>query len=202
MQEREVTLSTETFRLFDPFIVLATQNPIEEDGTYPLPEAQLDRFLFKLLVDYPDEAEELRMLDTPALDRRDPLQDLQVVMLPADLVALREQIKDAIYVSEQIKQYIVAIARATRCPERVPGLQDLRGQIRLGASPRGGTMNLRKACRVRAFLDDRTYVLPDDVKALAPDVLRHRIILDMLAEREGVATDDVISLVLEKVEIP
>ena len=202
MQEREVTLGIETFSLFDPFIVLATQNPIEEEGTYPLPEAQLDRFLFKLMVDYPDADEELRMLDMPALDRRDPLQNLQVVTSPAELVTLREQIKEDVYVSDQIKRYIVAIARATRQPERIPGLQDLGGRVVLGASPRGGTMNLRKACRVAAFLQGRVHVLPDDVKAVAPDVLRHRIILDMRAEREGVTPDDIIAAILDKVEIP
>lgn len=202
MQEREVTIGTETFSLFDPFIVLATQNPIEEEGTYPLPEAQLDRFLFKLLVDYPEEAEELRLLDLPALDRRDPLQDMQAVIAPDAIVLLREHIKDSIYVNDQIKQYIVSIARATRHPERVPGLQDLGGRIRLGASPRGGTMNLRKASRVYAFMQGRSYVMPDDVKAVAPDVLRHRMILDLRAEREGLETDEVIRWILDKVEIP
>jgi MoxR-like ATPase len=142
MQEREVTLGTETFVLMDPFIVLATQNPIEEEGTYPLPEAQLDRFLFKLVVDYPEEEEELRLLDVPALDRRDPLRDVEAVTSPAQLVALREHIRDVVYVSEQIKQYIVRVVRATRQPERYAGLQDLRGALRLGVSPRGGTMNI------------------------------------------------------------
>jgi MoxR-like ATPase len=118
------------------------------------------------------------------------------------LVALREHIKETIHVSEQIKHYIVAITRATRQPERYPGLQDLRGTIRLGASPRGGTLNLRKACRVRAFLQGRTYVLPDDVKAVAPDILRHRLILELRAEREGIEPDEIISLILDKVEIP
>jgi MoxR-like ATPase len=202
MQEREVTIGTETFPLFDPFIVLATQNPIEEEGTYPLPEAQLDRFLFKLIVEYPDATDELRMLDMPALDRRDPLSDMRVVTSPEQLIALRDGIKDAIHVSEQIKRYIVAIARATRYPERVPGLQDLRDRIRLGASPRGGTMNLRKACRVHAWLQGRTYVMPDDVKAIAPDVLRHRLILDLRAEREGLRPEEVVKWILEKVEIP
>ncbi|ETX01641.1 MAG: hypothetical protein ETSY1_06670 [Candidatus Entotheonella factor] len=202
MQEREVTIGTQTFPLFDPFIVLATQNPIEEEGTYPLPEAQLDRFLFKLIVEYPDAVDELRMLDMPVLDRRDPLSDMQVVTSPEQLIALREDIKGTIHVSEQIKRYIVAIARATRYPERVAGLQDLRGRIRLGASPRGGTMNLRKACRVHAWMQGRTYVMPDDVKAIAPDVLRHRLILDLRAEREGLGPEEVVRWILEKVEIP
>lgn len=202
MQERQVTLGVETFSLYDPFIVLATQNPIEEEGTYPLPEAQLDRFLFKLLVDYPEEADERRMLDLPALDRRDPLQEVAVVTSPAHLVVLREHIRKGVYVSDQMKQYIVTLARATRQPERYPGLQDLRWHIRLGASPRGGTMNLRKASRVHAFLRGRTYVTPDDVKAIAPDVLRHRLRLDMRAEREGLNADDIIHHLLEKLEIP
>jgi MoxR-like ATPase len=202
MQEREVTIGMETYPLFDPFIVLATQNPIEEEGTYPLPEAQLDRFLFKLHVDYPDEDDELRMLDVAALDRRNPLQDMETVTTPEQLILLREAVRESIYVSEQLKQYIVRLVRATRHPEYVPGLQDLRLKIQLGASPRGGTMNLRKASRALAFLRGRTHVLPEDVKALAPDVLRHRIILNYRAEGEGLTTDQVIQWILEKVEIP
>jgi MoxR-like ATPase len=202
MQEREVTIGTETYLLNDPFIVLATQNPIEEEGTYPLPEAQLDRFLFKLHVDYPAEDDELQMLDVTALDRRNPLQDLETVTSPEQLVTLREAVKDSVYVSEQLKQYIVRLVRATRQPEHTPGLQDLRTKIRLGASPRGGTMNLRKACRALAFLRGRRHVLPEDVKTLAPDILRHRIILDYRAEGEGLTTDQVIQWILDKVEIP
>jgi MoxR-like ATPase len=202
MQEREVTLGMETYPLYDPFIVLATQNPIESEGTYPLPEAQLDRFLFKLLVDYPDEEAELLMLDMPTLDQRNPVQEVETVTSPAHLVALREYIKETVYVDETLKQYIVRLVRATRQPEQYPGLQDLRTKIRLGASPRGGTMNLRKACRVLAFLQGRTYVLPEDVKAVAPDVLRHRILLDYRAEGEGLVTEEVIRWILDKVEIP
>jgi MoxR-like ATPase len=202
MQEREVTLGTETHALNDPFIVLATQNPLEEEGTYPLPEAQLDRFLFKLMVEYPEEDDELRMLEVTALDQRNPLQDIETVASPAQLVALRESIKETVYVSEQLKQYIVRLVRATRHPEIYPGLQDLRMKIRLGASPRGGTINLRKACRVLAFLRGRTHVLPEDVKALAPDVLRHRIILDFRAEGDGLTTEEVIQWILDKVDIP
>ena len=202
MQEREVTIGTETYPLNDPFIVLATQNPIEEEGTYPLPEAQLDRFLFKLHVDYPTADDELHMLDVTALDRRNPLQDLETVTSPEQLVTLREAVKESIYVSEQLKQYIVRLVRATRQPEDYAGLQYLRAKIRLGASPRGGTMNLRKACRVLAFLRGRSHVLPEDVKTLAPEVLRHRIILDYRAEGEGLTTDQVIQWILDKVEIP
>ncbi|RMF84987.1 MAG: MoxR family ATPase [Nitrospinota bacterium] len=202
MQEREVTIGTETFALNDPFIVLATQNPIEQEGTYPLPEAQLDRFLFKLLVDYPEEAEELKILDLPSLDRRNPLQDLQVVTSPEQLIRMREEIKETVYVDDQIKQYIVRIVRATRHPEQYNGLQDLRTKIRLGASPRGGTMNLRRAARVQAFFQGRDYVLPEDVKAVAYDVLRHRILLDFRAESEGLTPEEVIQQILGKVEIP
>jgi MoxR-like ATPase len=202
MQEREVTLGADTYALNDPFIVLATQNPLEEEGTYPLPEAQLDRFLFKLLVEYPDPDDELRMLDLPALDKRHPLQDIATVTSPAQLITLREAIKEQVYVSDRLKQYIVHLVRATRYPAHYPGLQDLRPHIRLGASPRGGTMNLRKACRVHAFLRGRTHVLPDDVKALAPDILRHRILLDYRATGDGLTTDEVIRWILDKVEIP
>ena len=202
MQEREVTLGVETHALNDPFIVLATQNPIEQEGTYPLPEAQLDRFLFKLLVDYPAEDDELHMLDIMALDQRNPLQGVKPVTTPEQLVALREHIKQTVYVSEQIKHYIVHLVRATRQPEAVPGLQDLHGKIRLGASPRGGTMNLRKASRVLAFLQGRSYVIPEDVKNLAPDILRHRIILDFRAQGSGLTPEAILHMILEKVEIP
>jgi MoxR-like ATPase len=202
MQEREVTLGTETFVLNDPFIVLATQNPLEEEGTYPLPEAQLDRFLFKLLVDYPEEEDELRLLDMPALDQRNPVHSVATVASPAQLVALREHIRSVVYVSEQIKQYIVRLVRATRQPELCAGLQDLGGLIRLGVSPRGGTINIRKACRVQAFLQGRTYVLPDDVKTVVPDIFRHRFVLDFRAEGAGVIPEEVIARLLDKVEIP
>ncbi len=202
MQEREVTIGLDTFALYDPFIVLATQNPIEEEGTYPLPEAQLDRFLFKLQVPYPTADDEMHMLELSALDRRHPLAELQTVCHPADLVRLREHIKDTVYVSEAVKHYLVQLVRATREPEHVPGLQDLRGLIRLGASPRGGTMNLRQASRALAFRRGRTYVLPDDVKTLAPDVLRHRLILDYRAQGAGVDVESVIQMLLDKVEIP
>jgi MoxR-like ATPase len=201
MQEREVTIGPETFPLNDPFIVLATQNPIEQEGTYPLPEAQLDRFLLKLMIEYPPEEDELRMLNLAPLDQRNPLQDIQVVTTPEELIVIREQIKKTVYISDQIKQYIVRLVRATRHPEAYGGLQDLRTKIRLGASPRG-TINLRKACRVRAFLQGRNYVLPEDVKAMAGDVLRHRILLDFRAEGAGLTTEEVITRILEKVEIP
>jgi MoxR-like ATPase len=202
MQEREVTLGTETFVLNDPFIVLATQNPLEEEGTYPLPEAQLDRFLFKLLVDYPEEEEELRLLDVPALDQRNPVHGVATVVSPPQLVALREHIRHTVYVSEQIKQYIVRLVRSTRHPELYAGLQDLRDCLRLGVSPRGGTMNVRKACRVQAFLQGRTYVLPDDVKAVVPDIFRHRLLLDFRAEATGIGVEEVMQRILDKVEIP
>jgi MoxR-like ATPase len=202
MQEREVTIGTTTFALNDPFIVLATQNPIEQEGTYPLPEAQLDRFLFKLLVEYPSEEEELRMLDLAALDQRSPLQDIQAVTTPAQLVAMREQIKETVYVSDQIKHYIVRLVRATRHPALYSGLQDLQSHLLLGASPRGGTMNLRKASRVRAFLHGRNFVLPEDVKAIASDVLRHRVLLHFRAEGRGLTVAEVINRILEKVDIP
>jgi MoxR-like ATPase len=202
MQEREVTIGPTTFSLNDPFIVLATQNPIEQEGTYPLPEAQLDRFLFKLIVEYPSAEEELRMLNLAALDQRNPLQDIQKVTTPEELVGIREQIKATVYVSEQLKHYIVRLVRATRHPELYNGLQDLQSAIQLGASPRGGTMNLRKAARVRAFLQGRNYVLPEDVKAIAGDVLCHRVLLHFRAEGTGLTSTAVISHILEKVDIP
>jgi MoxR-like ATPase len=202
MQEREVTIGQQTFAMNDPFIIFATQNPLEEEGTYPLPEAQIDRFLMKLLVGYPSEEDELEMLNKWELDRRDPLTSVAQVTTPETLVAIREQIKAEVFVSEPIKGYIVRLVRATRQPDQFPGLQELKGVIQVGASPRGGTMNLRKMARVHAFLERRDHVLPDDVRAVLPEVLRHRIIFTFRAESEGIRVEEVLQRVIEGVEIP
>jgi MoxR-like ATPase len=202
MQEREVTIGPETFAMRDPFCIFATQNPLEQEGTYPLPEAQLDRFLMKLHVGYPSEADELAMLNNPELDRRDPLEGVVPVTAPEELIAIRQEIKRGVFVSEAVKGYIVRLVRATRQPRDVGGLQEFEGVIQAGASPRGGTMNLRNVARVHAFLDRRSFVLPDDVRAILPDVLRHRVVLTFRAESNGVTVDEVLRRLLECVEIP
>lgn len=201
MQERQVTiLAKETFKLKDPFMVLATQNPIEQEGIYPLPEAQLDRFLLKLLVDYPALEDEVMILSNENLDRRDRLQSIEVVMSPDDIVDLKTKIKEEVFLEEEANRYIVDLCRATRFPEQY-GLDALAGRIRMGASPRG-VLGLRDAARVRAFLNGRSYVYPGDIVEVAPDVLRHRIVLDYTAEMDGLTCDDVIRLVVDGVKVP
>ncbi|HXH09797.1 MAG TPA: MoxR family ATPase [Alphaproteobacteria bacterium] len=202
MQERQVTIGLETFTMPTPFCILATQNPLEQEGTYPLSEAQLDRFLMKLLVGYPAEAEELEMLSKPELDMRDPLESITPVTSPEELVAIQQEIKTTVFVSEPIKAYVVRLVRATRHREHVPGLQDLTEVIERGASPRGGTINLRNVARVHAFLERRGFVLPEDVRAVVPEVLRHRLSLTFRAASENVTTDAVLDRILECVEIP
>jgi MoxR-like ATPase len=191
MQERQVTIGLETFTMPTPFCILAAQNPFEQEGTYPLPVAQLDRFLMKLLVNYPSEADELEMLSKPELDMRDPLESITQVTTAEELVAIQHEIKTTVYVSEPIKAYIVQLVRATHHPEHVPGLEELTEVIQRWASPRGGTINLRNVARVHAFLDHRGFVLPEDVRAVVPEVLRHRLSLTFRAESEGVTADAV-----------
>ncbi|MBX7211931.1 MAG: MoxR family ATPase [Verrucomicrobiaceae bacterium] len=196
MQERQVTIGENTYKLPDPFLVLATQNPIDQEGTYTLPEAQLDRFLLKVRVVYPTPAEERRVLDamatsTPKLDVN------QIIDLP-DIIATRAVV-NSIYMDDKIRDYIVSIIHATREPDKAaPHLKLL---IRCGASPRG-TINLALAAKAIAFLDGRNYVTPQDVKNLAPDILRHRILLNYEAEAEGVTSDDVVKQLMEKMPVP
>ncbi|MFQ5898685.1 MAG: AAA family ATPase [Candidatus Methylomirabilia bacterium] len=201
MQERQVTvMGKETFALEDPFMVLATQNPLEQEGTYPLPEAQLDRFLFKLLVSYPTKEAEFRILENAYLDQRDHLEGIRSVLTPDDLVSLREEIKESVKVERPAQLYIVDLACATR---DLAGcrLKELEGKIRIGASPRA-TLALRDAARVQAFFNGRYSVHPEDIQEVAMDVLRHRIILDYGAEAEGVTTDEVIREILAQVRVP
>lgn len=201
MQERQVTLmGKETFELLDPFMVLATQNPIEQEGTYPLPEAQLDRFLFKLMVDYPSREEEIQMLENAHLDQRNQIEAVRHVINPEDIVVLREQIRGEVQVSRQAHAYMVDLCRATRRPEGY-GLDGLGGKIRIGASPRG-VLALRDASRVRAFFEGRRHVYPEDIQAVARDVLRHRLILEYNAEMEGIKTDEVLDSILSGVGVP
>jgi MoxR-like ATPase len=202
MQEGQVTIGDETILLPETFWVLATQNPIEHEGTYPLPEAQLDRFMMKLLVDYPDRTSELAMLDLPSLVDasrcEDPTPDLPPVLGPADLQALRARAL-AVRVAPAIKEYIVDLVRATRAPARY-GL-DLAPLLELGASPRA-TIALVRAARGHALLLGRDYVTPHDVKSLAREVLRHRIIISYEADAEGLTADDLLARVLDRIPVP
>ncbi len=196
MQERQVTIGHETFSLGSPFIVMATQNPIEQEGTYPLPEAQLDRFLMKLLVDYPDRDGELEILDR--MSGVSPSFDVQPVISPAELDAARPLL-DAIHLSPEVRGYLVDVVMATRDPA-AHGVK-MGPFIEAGASPRA-TLALAVCARVRAFLDGRAYVLPEDVKAVAPAVLRHRLMLSYEAEAESMTADDVVGRILDTLPVP
>ena len=196
MQERQVTIGGNTFALEEPFLVLATQNPIENEGTYPLPEAQLDRFMLKVHVGYPSREEEREVLL-----RLGAGQEIAVekVLEPRDILAFRQTIA-GLYLDQKVVDYIVDLVRATREPQTV-GLADLKPLIDFGASPRA-TLALAQAARAHAFLRGRAYVIPEDVRALAPDVLRHRIVLTFEAEAEDVTSDDVVQRVLGAVKVP
>lgn len=198
MQERQVTIGDETIVLPEIFWVLATQNPIEHEGTYPLPEAQLDRFLLKLAVGYPDRESELAMLELPDLARADAAVDLPPLLGAGDVLAMRKQ-SEAIRVAPAIKGYVVDIVRASRDPERFGlGLAPL---IELGASPRA-TLALTRTAQAHALLSGRDYVTPHDVKSLARDVLRHRIIPSYEADAEGLSSDDLIEKILDHIRVP
>ena len=196
MQERQVTLGDRTFPLPDPFIVLATQNPIEQEGTYPLPEAQVDRFMLKVRVGYPTREEERLIMDRMAVAA--PPRARRVVGT-AELAAARAVV-DRIHVDGEVKDYVVSLVFATRDP-RGAGLSDLAPLVEWGASPRA-SLNLLVGARAHAFLRHRAFVTPEDVKAIAHDVLRHRITLTYEAEAEEVTTEQVVSRVLERVEVP
>jgi len=195
MQERQVTIGDETFPLDSPFLVLATQNPIEQEGTYPLPEAQVDRFMLKLRVGYPTREEELRIMDRMA-GGSEP--EVAPVVSPETILAARSLVAE-IYVDEKVKQYILDIVFATREPTEA-GL-DLSDLISYGASPRA-SIYLSVAARAHAFLQGRGYVTPEDVKAIAMDVLRHRVIITYEAEAEEMTSEDVVQRILDNVEVP
>jgi len=195
MQERQVTIGDATYLLEEPFLVLATQNPIEQEGTYPLPEAQIDRFMLKLKVDYPDAREERLILDRMS---RDDEIAVDKVGRPADILRVREVVKD-IYMDERIKDYIVQLVLATRKPQDFK--LNLKGLIQFGASPRA-TIFLAQAARAHAFIKERGYVTPEDIKAIGLDVLRHRIIVTYEAEAEEVTTESIISSIFDAVEVP
>ncbi|MCM2276778.1 MAG: MoxR family ATPase [Oligoflexia bacterium] len=196
MGEHQVTIGETTYQLADPFTVLATQNPIEQEGTYPLPEAQLDRFLFKVKVGYPSMTEEKTILNRMSgVDQ----PKAQKVCHPATILDARK-VCAQIYMDEKLKDYILAIVFATRFPEKL-GLPQLRQQIQVGASPRA-TIALAKASRAHAFLQHRGFVTPEDVKAVAYDVLRHRVLVSFEAEADGVDSEQIVRKILEHVEVP
>src|SRR5262245_18848092 len=196
MQERQVTIGDETHPLPEPFLVLATQNPIEQEGTYPLPEAQVDRFMLKLRVSYPSREEERQILDRMAVTRSEPV--VKPVVAPDEILAARDLV-DQIYVDDKIKDYIVALVFATRDP--VAAGLDLAPLIRYGASPRA-TLALTLAAKANAFLNGRGYVTPQDVKTIGPDVLRRRIIVSYEAEAEEVDSDEIVRRVFDGVPVP
>ncbi|HYL29808.1 MAG TPA: MoxR family ATPase [Gemmatimonadales bacterium] len=196
MQEKQVTIGGTTFKLEEPFLVLATQNPIESEGTYPLPEAQLDRFMLKVHVGYPNRDDEKEVLLRMSGGREIPVER---VLEPAVILAARSAIAD-LYMDQKVVDYIVDLVRATRDPASV-GLQDLKPLVAFGGSPRA-SIALAQAARAHAYLRGRAYVVPEDVRALAPDVLRHRIVLTFEAEAEDLTTDDVVARVIGAVGMP
>ncbi|MBK8249113.1 MAG: MoxR family ATPase [Gemmatimonadetes bacterium] len=196
MQEKQVTLGGQTFRLEEPFLVLATQNPIEQEGTYPLPEAQVDRFMLKLRVGYPTRDDEKEIMRRMASGSPIPVN---AVATPEGILGARQRITE-LYMDERIVDYIVDVVHASRVPAEA-GLKELAPLIEFGASPRA-TIALAQASRAHAFLRGRTYVTPDDIKAIAPDVLRHRVLTTYEAEAEEVTSDDIVRKILDTVEAP
>ena len=197
MQERQATIGGETFLLEEPFLVLATQNPIEQEGTYPLPEAQVDRFMLKVVVDYPSREEELKVVDRIGSGKSVPV--IQAVASPADIIEARGVV-DKIWADDKVRDYVVDLVRATRDSQqsRAAGLE---GMIELGASPRA-SIYLMQASRAHAFLQGRGYVTPHDVKSLALDVLRHRLVLTYEAEAEGQTAVGIVQRLLDNVPVP
>ncbi len=196
MQERQVTIGEETFKLEEPFLVMATQNPIEQEGTYPLPEAQVDRFMMKVIVDYPKQEEEKLILRQHLASE---FPTTKSILKPEDILRARAVVKE-VYLDEKIEQYITSIVFATRYPEQY-GLGKFSTMIDYGASPRA-TINLALAAQAYAFIKRRGYVIPEDIRAIAYDVLRHRIGLNYAAEAENIKSEDIINEVLNTVEVP
>jgi MoxR-like ATPase len=196
MQERQVTIGDESYRLEEPFLVLATQNPIEQEGTYPLPEAQVDRFMLKIVVDYPSKTDERKVVDNVLNDVR---REVQPVLEPSQLLEIKQTVS-AIYMDDKVKDYALDVVSATRRPDEFR-LKELKPLIEYGGSPRA-SINLCLAARANAFLGGRGYVTPQDVKDIAADVLRHRIIVTYEAEAEGLTTSHIVSKILESVPVP
>jgi MoxR-like ATPase len=197
MQEKQGTIGGKTYPLEEPFLVLATQNPIEQEGTYPLPEAQIDRFMLKIRVGYPSREEERRIVDRMATQAGHP--QVNAVATPADVMDARKAV-DEVFVDEKVRDYIVDLVRATREPAAA-GMADLEGMIETGASPRASIYLLR-AAKAHAYLTGRTYATPHDVKTLAPDVLRHRVSLSYEAEAQGKTPEDLIERILLGLLVP
>jgi MoxR-like ATPase len=195
MQERQVTIGDNTFKLDDPFLVLATQNPIEQEGTYPLPEAQVDRFMLKIRIGYPDKKEEKEIMERMA--GHEP-KEVNPVVSPQDIVKAREIVSE-IYIDEKVKDYIVDLVCATRAPEEYK--LDIKNLIAYGASPRA-SIYLNIASKAHAFIHGRGYVTPEDVKSIGMDVLRHRIIVTYEAEAEELTSEDVVKKVFDQIEVP
>ncbi len=195
MEEKQVTIGEETFPLPFPFLVLATQNPIEQEGTYPLPEAQVDRFMLKILVDYPDKAQELEILNRNSFRKTEPV----LPVIGCEDLAAMAGLMDQIYMDDKLKEYIVDLVHATRDPEKYG--MDVGPYIDYGVSPRAGIF-LSRAARVSAFLAGRAYVTPQDIKQVGPDILRHRIILSFEAEAEEISSDHIIQTLFDSVEVP
>ncbi len=196
MQERQVTIGDNTFGLDEPFLVMATQNPIEQEGTYPLPEAQVDRFLLKVVIGYPSKDEEKVIIRQNITNER---KEIKPLLKPEEILEA-QKVCEKIYIDEKIERYIVDIVFATRFPADY-GLNDLTSIIAFGASPRA-SISLARAARSYAFLRGRGYVVPEDVRAIAHDVLRHRIGLTYEAEANTITADEIISTILDKVEVP
>ena len=196
MQERQVTIGEQTFKLDDPFLVMATQNPIEQEGTYPLPEAQVDRFMLKVIIGYPKKEEEKLIIRQNISGRK---IDIKPVLQPSEIIEARE-IVQKVYIDEKIERYIVDIVFATRFPQDY-GLGELKEMISFGASPRA-FISLALAARAYGFLKQRGYVIPEDVRAVCHDVLRHRIGLSYEAEANNMTAEEIISEILNKVEVP
>ena len=200
MQERQVTIGEQTYPLEEPFLVLATQNPIEQEGTYPLPEAQVDRLMLKVVIGYPKKEEEREILHKIVnVKEQDNGSEGKALLKPADIVRAREVVRE-VYMDEKIENYITDIVFATRYPEQY-GLEKLKGLVSYGASPRG-SINLAAAAKAYAFLRRRGYVIPEDVRAVAMDVLRHRVGLTYEAEAENVSSEELVNEVLNRVDVP
>jgi MoxR-like ATPase len=197
MQERQVTIGDTTLSLEEPFLVLATQNPIEQEGTYPLPEAQVDRFMLKVKVGYPTKEEERKVVDRMASGQGEPTA--KAVATPDQILSVRRAV-DAVFIDDKVCNYIIDLVHATRDPAAA-GIAELDGMIEMGASPRA-SIYLTKAAKANAFLQGRTYATPHDVKNIAPDVLRHRIVLTYEAEAEGKVSDDIVDRILVGILVP
>ncbi len=196
MQERQVTIGKETFSLPEPFLVLATQNPIEQEGTYPLPEAQVDRFMLKVVIGYPELSEEKRIIRQNITGEKITVRP---ILKPQEIIEARKVVRQ-VYLDEKIEQYIADIVFATRYPDKY-GMKELKDMIAFGGSPRA-SINLALAARAYAFIKRRGYVIPEDVRAVAHDVLRHRIGLSYEAEASNMTSDEIVSQILNKVEVP